>query len=267
MAHENRIKVFSKRTTDSTNSNLNLDLEINDWVHDNQLKMLSVNFSTGRIHYFPGNQIVHFDIYATVLFEFPPSSYANPSNVDNSTINISNLDAGSAKVTWDKQTPVGNQKKIDFYLVYVGETKVNPADIVYEFFGKTSKNTMNIEGLSQGKNYTVKIVTLDCLMEKSSGSTKSFSSKDQLPPTSPSNLYAYYIDSTSCYLSWSSSFDEGTGLMEYLVYKDSVLIAKTKEKTYKVEKLEKETTYSFSVKAVDFRENESSPSSISVTTI
>ncbi|MBD0254820.1 MAG: cellulase family glycosylhydrolase [Cytophagales bacterium] len=66
-------------------------------------------------------------------------------------------------------------------------------------------------------------------------------------------------------LAWEAAADN-VGASKYLVYRDGLLLATTRSRTFTVTGLAPLTTYVFSVVAVDLAGNESAPASVSVTT-
>lgn len=98
-------------------------------------------------------------------------------------------------------------------------------------------------------------------------SNDAFAAKpDRVAPTTPQNLIADTITSTSVTLSWEPSTDN-VGVKEYLIYKDNTYFASTKTVSYPVNGLNPGTTYEFYVKSKDARKNVSPASNVvSVTT-
>ncbi|WP_374442625.1 M4 family metallopeptidase [Epilithonimonas sp.] len=90
---------------------------------------------------------------------------------------------------------------------------------------------------------------------------KYLATPDTTPPTVPTNLTANNIKGTSANLNWNASTDN-EDMDGYIVYKNGTEIARTASLTYKVTGLTKQTTYDFSVKAIDVYGNISSQSNI-----
>lgn len=75
-------------------------------------------------------------------------------------------------------------------------------------------------------------------------------SGDESKPTVPGNLSADSITSTSVSLKWASSTSP-SGIKEYQIYQDHVLIGSTTNQSYRCSNLKPDTTYKFAVRAVD----------------
>lgn len=95
-------------------------------------------------------------------------------------------------------------------------------------------------------------------------------STDTTPPTSPNNLTASNIGTTTLTLNWNASTDN-VGVTGYLVYKDNSNTSLDEVGkdvlTYNVTGLSANTAYTFHVKAKDAAGNLSDPATINVTTI
>jgi hypothetical protein len=94
---------------------------------------------------------------------------------------------------------------------------------------------------------------------------------DMTPPTVPAGLDTVKVDSNKVNLGWTPSTDQATAVMQYIVYQDDVEIASVygaapTSQTYMVTGLMPETTYSFSIVAVDNYGNESAMSSAKAVT-
>lgn len=84
---------------------------------------------------------------------------------------------------------------------------------------------------------------------------------DPTPPTAPSNLAVSNVTAYTANLSWNASTDN-VGVTGYNIYKDSTLIGSTSRTTltYALTGLTPNTTYSYTVRAVDAAGNESANS-------
>lgn len=95
----------------------------------------------------------------------------------------------------------------------------------------------------------------------------SIQNKDIENPSTPTNLVANNITSTSTDLSWNAATDN-TGIQTYLVFRDGANIASNASTSVKVNDLEPNTTYSFEVQARDLAGNVSGLSNaVSITTL
>ncbi|WP_028889970.1 endonuclease [Tenacibaculum ovolyticum] len=90
---------------------------------------------------------------------------------------------------------------------------------------------------------------------------------DNEAPSVPTNLVASVVDSTSITLSWDASTDN-IGVIAYQIFQDGIQIAAVATTNYNVSGLAANTTYSFSVKAIDASSNTSlSSNTVTATTL
>jgi bacillolysin len=92
------------------------------------------------------------------------------------------------------------------------------------------------------------------------------SETDTEPPTTPVDLTASNITTSSAKLSWQNSSDN-VGVAGYRVYVNDVLKGTTTGLSYTVNNLSAATTYTMEVTAVDATGNASDPAEINVTTL
>jgi chitodextrinase len=82
--------------------------------------------------------------------------------------------------------------------------------------------------------------------------------KDVTAPSVPTGLAASDVTSSGVKLTWTESTDNGgSGVKQYKVYQDDVLLASTATTSYNVTGLLEYTSYTFKVVAVDNQDNES----------
>ena len=99
------------------------------------------------------------------------------------------------------------------------------------------------------------------------GSYTNITVTDTEAPSAPTHLVAENITSTTTDLLWTASSDN-IGVKEYQIFNGTILIAVSTQTNYTINNLIPNTTYSFSVRAVDAANNVSSASnSISVLTL
>lgn len=80
-----------------------------------------------------------------------------------------------------------------------------------------------------------------------------FGKNDSIAPSTPNNLTAS-VNSTNVNLNWNVSSDNRY-IEKYYIYQDDVLIDSVARNSYKVQFLDPETEYKFSIKAKDFAHN------------
>jgi fibronectin type 3 domain-containing protein len=121
--------------------------------------------------------------------------------------------------------------------------------------------------LTPSTSYTWTIVAYDnaenhATASGSASTTTGASSGDTTPPSTPANLTGTGTSSTTIQLNWSASTDSGgSGMGSYRVYRGGSLIASPATNSYLDTGLTPNTSYSYSVAAVDNALNNSATSS------
>ena len=173
-------------------------------------------------------------------------------------LTASNITSNSAVLTWDPvSTNVAN------YRIYRGASPVATVS--------ANTTTYNLTGLSPNTNYTYTVRAVSAAGIESPNSNPAVFATlsapvDTEPPTTPSNVKATNVTATSVTLSWNASSDN-VGVTGYKVYNGTALVATTTGLAYTVSGLSPNTTYTFTIVAVDAAGN-ASPSSdpVSATT-
>ena len=142
----------------------------------------------------------------------------------------------------------------------------------YEFYvdgsldGTTTGTTYAVLGLTINTTYAMHVVAKDAAGNSSANSnTVNVTTSDITAPSAPGGLSASNTTQTSTDLSWTASTDN-VGVTGYDVSVDGVFDGTTASTSYTVSGLTANTTYAISVVAKDAAGNNSSSSSINVTT-
>lgn len=167
----------------------------------------------------------------------PPSVPANlrsPSQTD-STIDLA----------WDAAT---DNNAVNGYDLYRGNSLIT----------STSGTTFTDTGRSVFTSYTYRVVARDASNNTSAQSSPFTVSTlhDTTKPTTPTNLTASNPSTTSIDLAWAAASDD-IGVTGYNVYRDGVFVTTTAGTTYTNSALRYNTSYSFTVTAIDASANES----------
>jgi hypothetical protein len=93
-----------------------------------------------------------------------------------------------------------------------------------------------------------------------------YGAPDKTPPTTPPNLKSKVLTHDSVKLSWDSAVDLDTGVVEYRIYRNGMLVEKTKNLEWTDFEVEGESNYFYEVRAVNYHGKEGKPASIKVTT-
>ena len=163
----------------------------------------------------------------------------------------------SVKVSWGASSDNVGVKE---YRIYVDNTQK----------GITSETNFTITGLAAATAYSIYVVAVDAAGNASNPSNTlkvtTTTAADTQAPTTPSNLTATEVTSTSVKVTWGASTDN-VGVKEYRVYLDAALKGTTTNTTFTLSGLTAATAYSIYVVAVDEAGNASNPSTaLKVTT-
>ncbi len=132
-----------------------------------------------------------------------------------------------------------------------------------EFLGTSKTNTYVVTGLASYTNYDFKIAARDLGKNLSAlSATVSVRTKDIFPPTAPIGLNAGSITSYTFTLFWLESTDEGSGIGQYIIYRDGEQIGTTTNTSYNLSGLSLGSQYLMTVRAVDKEGNQSNLTNI-----
>ena len=111
-------------------------------------------------------------------------------------------------------------------------------------------------GLLPGTSYAYKVQAFDTSDNPSlfSDVLTTATTKDVTPPTKPGNIKASSITQTTMTLSWGASTDN-VGVVKYYIYKNGVKIGESTTLSIPVTGLVKNTSYTFTVAALDVSGN------------
>jgi bacillolysin len=130
--------------------------------------------------------------------------------------------------------------------------------------------TFTVTGLSASTAYTFTIKAKDAagnLSDASNDATITTLATDTTPPTAPSALTASGTTATSTNLSWTASTDD-VAVTGYTIYNGATVVTTVSATTYTVTGLSPNTSYTFTVKAKDAKDNLSAASNAaSITTL
>ena len=128
--------------------------------------------------------------------------------------------------------------------------------------GNPAPTGFTVTGLAPNTTYSMTVTALDAAGNSSAASTaKSVTTAivDTQSPTTPTNLAATNITSSSFTLNWTASTDN-VGVTSYDVYKNGAYLATSAANTCSVTGLAPSTSYTMSVKAKDAAGNASAAS-------
>jgi len=172
-------------------------------------------------------------------------------------LSVSNIAETTLNLSWNASS---DNVAVTGYNVFLNGSNLGPA---------TGTST-SISGLTAGTTYSFTVNAFDAAGNTSalsnSVSVTTLSGADTQAPTAPTNLSASNIAETSATLSWNASTDN-TGVTGYNVIMDGSNLGTVTGTSANITNLTPNTTYSFTVNAVDAAGNVSAVSnSVSVTT-
>jgi len=180
----------------------------------------------------------------------PPST---PANLQGSAVTPSRID-----LTW---STASDNVGISDYDVFRDGT----------FLISVSTTAYSDTGLAANTTYTYTVRANDAAgnssAESQPASVTTLANPDTTPPGVPTNVQGSAVSSSSVELMWSASTDD-VGVVDYIVRRDTNVIATTNQTGYSDSGLSPGTTYAYTISARDAAGNESAPSpAITVTTL
>jgi chitodextrinase len=125
-------------------------------------------------------------------------------------------------------------------------------------------------GLAPATSHSYVVVAIDASGNISSPAGPvtgvTLTAPDTTPPSAPGSLHLTGATSTTISLAWNASSDD-TGVTNYLVYRNGILVASPTAVTYNDPGLTPATTYTYQVKAIDGAGNVSAAAVVSAATI
>jgi fibronectin type 3 domain-containing protein len=157
----------------------------------------------------------------------PPTNLAAIA-VSSNTINLS----------WTAST----SPLVDRYRVYRDGAQV----------GATSGLEFSDSGLQPWTEYTYRVTAVDVFGQESAPSDAATARTfDDTPPSAPQDLAGTGVSTSQIELTWSAAVDPESGIAEYRVYRDGLLIASTPQTSYSDTGLQPDTHYTYRVSAVN----------------
>lgn len=171
---------------------------------------------------------------------------------------VSNIGTTNATITWNAST---DNIGVTGYQIFNGSNQIATTN---------GALTSNLTGLTSNTSYTITVKAVDAAGNLSAASnavtftTLPVTGPDTVAPTAPSSLHVMGSStSTTVPLMWNASTDN-VGVTGYQVFQGTTLIATVSGSTveYLVTGLTANTSYSFTVKAIDAAGNVSSASNV-----
>lgn len=213
----------------------------------------------GAINYEEGTYYVYVDNDGDGTFEWTPlTDNAGVVEVDDeapispSNLVASNPTTSTIDLSWTAST---DNVAVSGYFIYFSDGTLATT---------APSNSITVTGLEANTSYTFYVTAYDAAMNESGQSNNATQVTTGIPdtevPTTPTNLVASNITTSTIDLSWSASTDN-VGVAGYYVYQDGVQVSDvTSGTSTTITSLSESTQYSFYVTAYDAAGNESSQS-------
>lgn len=194
-----------------------------------------------------------WDVYASNTFSGLGTHTVNGSaarQAETQTLLTSNITETSVDLSWASSA----NNKNSMYEVYQNEVKITTV----------STNSYTVSNLSEetAYNFAIKMVENNSVVATSDRVyITTLATPDFETPNSINDLYASNTTETSTVLEWTAATDN-IGVIAYEVFKDNFKIATVFTTKYTVKDLTTDSSYHFSVKAIDESGNASTESNI-----
>ncbi|WP_163652113.1 lytic polysaccharide monooxygenase [Listeria sp. PSOL-1] len=168
-------------------------------------------------------------------------------------IKAENITTNSADISWNESK---DNKGVTEYQIYRDGKLVNrTADTKFHDTNLTANTTYHYTVTAKDASDNVSDVSDDYTM-----TTAKAPENDTTPPTPPTHLHAMGATSSSISLMWTASTDN-VGVEKYIIYRNGVPVAETKEASFNDTNLEADTYYVYYILAVDKSGNRSTSTS------
>lgn len=200
-----------------------------------------------------GNETVKDSVIVMTLGGTDTVPPAAPTDLE--ALNVSMF---SAAISW---TPSTDDYAVKGYVLSVNSDSIETLTDTATYF--------SFINLIPNTEYNISLVAFDAAGNVSEPGTlmfKTVAPPDYTPPSTPGNLIANNVTSSSVDLIWEASVDNVSSVT-YDIYNGETKLANITDTTYSVTDLEASKEYTFSVVAVDKNSNASDAASVVVNTI
>jgi chitodextrinase len=235
---------ISPGTNDSIRNTSSPDLASEDRIQSSS-GAIAVTFTQNK---------TYADFITGVMAFQPASGGSSDTQAPTVPTNLSATAVSSSGInlSWTAST---DNVGVTGYTIYRGGVQV----------GTSATNSYSDTGLTASTAYTYTVDAFDAAGNHSSQSssasaTTQAAAGDTTPPSTPTNLSATAVSSSSINLSWTASTDN-VGVTGYKIFRNSSQIATSNTNSYSDSGLTASTLYSYTVSAYDAAGNNSSQSS------
>lgn len=194
-----------------------------------------------------GNTTTSSTVNVTVSNTVPCT--ANPSVPGN--FRSTSTTSSTVSLAWNASTP-GTGCTMQGYKIYRGGNLVTTV---------TSGTTYTDTGLVPSTTYSYTVAALDTSNHNSaqSSAVSATTAADTTPPSVPTNLHTTLIGTNTIALAWNASTDN-VGVTSYIILRGGTQVGTSTTPSYTDTGLTADTNYTYTVKAVDARNNTSAAS-------
>lgn len=152
-------------------------------------------------------------------------------------VHVISTTTSAANIAWSAST---DNRGVQGYKVYRNNT----------YIATTANTSYTDSNLHSSTSYSYQVSAIDYEGGESAKSPAVSAMTQNVPPTIPQNLHMTSRSISSISLAWNASTDD-TGVKEYWVYRNNVKIGTTPSVSFVDSILNKGTTYTYQVQAVD----------------
>ncbi|MBI3804674.1 MAG: fibronectin type III domain-containing protein [Nitrospirae bacterium] len=173
-----------------------------------------------------------------------------------SNLTVSGIGSNGASITWGTNEPADTQVQFGTTAAYGASTPLNTAMV--------TTHAQSLTGLQAGTAYHYRVLSRDAAGNLAVSADNAFTtSSEAVSPSVPASLTATAVSPSQINLSWNAPADAG-GIQSYSIYRGGSLIGTSSVPRYADTGLSANTTYSYTVAAIDGAGNlsaQSAPSS------
>lgn len=224
----------------------------NNYTVNNLTEATTYTFRVSAIDAANNESVPSVAAQATTLNQADTETPTVPTN-----LLVTNITFNSAQLNWDAAT---DNVEVAYYEIFVNGNLLE----------QTEQTVFNMVNLTPENTYIISVRAVDTSTNASALSPAvSFTTlvqTDTQAPTTPNNLVANNITTSTVSLSWQAATDN-IGIAGYTIYQNNIVVATTTAVNYEVSGLEPQTSYSFNIAAFDAQGNASTLSNtVTITT-
>lgn len=171
-----------------------------------------------------------------------------------------NLTGSTAQINWTTNEAATSRVEYGLTTSYGSSTTLDPALV--------TAHSVALSGLAPNTTYNYRVRSIDAAGNERIGTNGTFATAavaDTTPPSAPTGLTATAVSSTQINLSWTASTDN-VAVTGYQIFRAGSQIGTSTTTTFNNTGLSPNTTYSYTVRAVDAAGNPSTQSQPASTT-